>query len=121
MMKKKILIIEDNELNLELLNDILDYNNYEVLSAINGEIGVEIAHRYKPDLILMDLALPGINGFEAADKIHSHEELNHIPILAVTSSVMPSDIDHIFRQGFTDLVPKPINTRSIIKKINKYL
>ncbi len=118
---KKILIIEDNELNLELLNDILVFNNYRVLSAINGEVGIKMARQHRPDLILMDLALPGINGFEATDKIQSIPELEQIPIVAVTSSVMPADIDQIFQHGFTDLVPKPINTRTIMKTINKYL
>ena len=118
--RKRILIVEDHKMNLELLRDLLEYHGYDVIDASDGESGIEKAMEHKPDLILMDIALPGINGFEAADEIKSRALIKDIPLLAVTSSVMQSDVEQIFQHGFTDLVPKPVNTREFLQTIKKY-
>ncbi len=119
--KKRIIIIEDNEMNMELLRDLLVHAGYDILTARDGLEGVKIARKTKPNLILMDVALPGMSGIDATDILKNDPETGDIPILAVTSSVMENQKQEIYEHGFDGLIPKPINTREILKAIKKYI
>jgi two-component system cell cycle response regulator DivK len=88
---KRILIIEDNELNLKLLRDILEFHGYTIISTPRGEAALELARQHLPDLILMDIRLPDISGIEAAGRLKADEQAHAIPIIAVTAFAMPGD------------------------------
>jgi len=87
---KKILVVEDQELNLDLLVQLLE-DRYEVLTAMDGAVGLDLAERERPDLILMDLSLPVIDGWEAARRLKANKELDHIPVIALTAHAMMGD------------------------------
>jgi len=119
-MPYKILICEDNEKNRKLMKDILEYHGYEVYLAENGKESIEMAKRIKPDLILMDMQMPVLDGFEAIKKIRQDSEIKHIKIIAVTSFAMPGDKERVLQAGADSYIAKPIDTRAlpeIIKKV----
>jgi signal transduction histidine kinase/CheY-like chemotaxis protein len=103
-----VLIVEDNADNLLTIKALLS-DEYKTLEAMDGKSGVELARRYKPDLILMDIALPVMNGLQALTAIREYEDLRHIPIIAVTASVMKGNREEILQYGFDGFVAKPIN------------
>ena len=112
-MPYKILVCEDNEINIRLFADILEYHGFAVFLADNGEVGLKIARQIKPDLILMDMQMPVLNGFEAIKRIRSDPELRHIKIIAVTSYAMETDKERIMATGADHYVSKPINIREL--------
>jgi len=114
-MPKKILIVEDNEKNRILLKDLLAYSGYEVIEAENGEIGIKRAKERKPDLILMDISMPVMNGFTALKKIRDDSELKDIIVIALTSSAMARDKEKVLKAGFDLYLTKPFNTRKLIE------
>lgn len=116
----KILIVEDVELNRELLTQMLE-SEYEVCSASDGLMGVEITRRERPDLILMDLALPLMDGWEATRLIKSDPGLRHIPIIAVTACAMPGDEQNARAAGCEDYVTKPIRRSELLAKVRRVL
>ncbi|GLI53486.1 response regulator [Thermodesulfovibrio yellowstonii] len=119
-MSYKILICEDNEKNRKLMKDLLEYHGYEVYLAENGKEGIEMAKRVKPDLILMDMQMPVLDGFEAIKKIRQDKEIKHIKIISVTSFAMPTDKERVLQAGADYYIAKPIDTRAlpeIIKKV----
>lgn len=116
---KRILVIEDNETNMYLVGFILRKNGHEVIEARSGEEGVELAVKEKPDLILMDIQLPGIDGLEATRRIRESEE--EVPIIALTSYAMTGDRDKSLAAGCTGYIEKPINPNTFIGEIEKYL
>ncbi|MEA2015153.1 MAG: response regulator [Actinomycetota bacterium] len=118
---KKILIVEDNEKNMYFMNFLLKKNNYEVIKAASGNVGVRIALEESPDLILMDIQLPDIDGLKAAGLIRESEADKKIPIIAVTSYTMSGDRERLIRDGFTGYVEKPINIKDFLSEIKKYL
>ncbi|MCK5051383.1 MAG: response regulator [Candidatus Cloacimonetes bacterium] len=118
---KRVLVIEDNENNLYLIRFILEKNGYEVIEARDGLIGVKLALEEKPYLILMDIQLPVLNGYEAMKKIRSFKETKDIPIIALTSYAMVGDKEKALNMGFTGYIEKPINPETIIVEIEKYL
>ena len=118
---KKILVVEDNEKNLYLIRFILKKNGYEVIDARNGEDAVRMAISEKPDLILMDIQLPGIDGLEATRKIRESEADGEIPIIALTSFAMAGDKEKALAAGCTGYIEKPINVETFIAEIEKYL
>lgn len=118
---QRILVIEDNEDNLFLIRFILQKNGFEVLEARNGADGVEMAVKEKPDLILVDIQLPDINGYEVTKRIRASEADGKIPIIAITSYAMVGDKDEALAAGCSGYIEKPIDPRTIITEIKKYL
>ncbi len=117
---KKILIVEDNEANMYLFGRILRKAGYEVIEAWSGEEGVEIAIKEKPDLILMDVQLPEMDGLEATKKIRESEAGGEIPIVALTSYAMVGDKQKTLAAGCTGYIEKPINPNTFLAEIKKY-
>lgn len=112
-MAGKILIVEDNKKNRILLKDILMYYGYEVVEAVNGEEGVRLAIEHKPDLILMDMQMPVMNGFRAGEALKDNPDTMHIKIVAVTSFAMKGDREKILKAGFDGYIAKPIDTKQL--------
>lgn len=120
MEKKTILVVDDTEWNRDLIVQLLE-DEYTVLQAIDGEQGVRAAEQNKPDLILMDLGMPVMDGWEATRKIKSNDALKRIPIIAVTSHAMVGDEIEARKAGCDDYLPKPIDEVELLKKIKKFL
>ena len=118
---KRILVVEDNEINMYLIRFILTKNGYEVLEAESGEKGVELAIKEKPDLIIMDIQLPGIDGHETTKRIRASEAEGAVPIVALTSYAMAGDRDKSLSAGCTGYIEKPINPETFMAEIEKYL
>jgi len=118
---KRILVIEDNETNIYLIGFILKKNGYKVIEARSGEKGVELAIKEKPDLILMDIQLPGIDGLEATRRIRESETDEEVPIIALTSYAMTGDREKSLAAGCTGYIEKPINPDTFMGEIEKYL
>lgn len=118
---KRILVIEDNETNIYLMKFMLEKHNFEVIVAKDGSRGIEMAKQEKPDLIIMDIQLPKIDGYEATRRIRKVPELKNIPIIAVTSYAMVGDREKTLKAGCTDYIEKPINPESFINIVNKYI
>ena len=116
-----VLVIEDNEKNRYLISFILKGAGYHVIEAITGERGVEMAAGEHPDLILMDIQLPGIDGYEATRQIRATPAGSAIPIIALTSYAMTGDRERALAAGCTGYVEKPINPDTIIGEIQKYI
>jgi two-component system cell cycle response regulator DivK len=121
MSKKIILIIEDNEKNLKLMRDVLQFKGYDTLEATTAEQGIEVAVESIPDLILLDIQLPGMNGIEALKVIKEKQETTGIPIIAVTASVMTHDRHKLIEEGFDDYQAKPIEIKNFLERIEKNL
>jgi two-component system cell cycle response regulator DivK len=117
----KILVVEDNPKNLKLVRDVLVYSGYEVVEATSGEDGVRLAEETSPDLILMDLQLPGIDGTEALRQIRSSEHNPRVPVVAVTAFAMTDDRDRAFASGFDGYVEKPISARALPQQVADFL
>jgi two-component system cell cycle response regulator DivK len=117
----KILVVEDNPKNLKLVRDVLVYSGYEVVEATSGEDGVRLAEETSPDLILMDLQLPGIDGTEALRQIRSSEHNPGVPVVAVTAFAMTDDRDRAFASGFDGYVEKPISARALPQQVRDFL
>ena len=120
-MKKRILIVEDNEQNLYLATFLLEQSGYEVIAAQNGLEAIDKTLSEKPDLILMDIQLPEINGYEATKRIKSMTEVRHIPIVALTSYAMPGDREKALAIGCVGYIEKPFDPKTFLSEIEKYL
>lgn len=120
MEKKKILVVEDGELNRDLLIQLLG-DEYQVVVAVDGGEGVRKAAEEKPDLILMDLGLPGLDGWEATRIIKAKGELRHIPVIAITSHAMVGDERRAREAGCDDYLAKPIDEDDLLTKIKKLI
>jgi two-component system, cell cycle response regulator DivK len=116
-----ILIIEDNEKNMKLARDVLQVKGYATLEALTGEEGVKLAIEQKPDLVLMDIQLPGINGIEALRILRANPHTAAIPVIAVTASVMQQDRKQIMEAGFDAYVGKPIDLKEFLDAVRKAL
>ena len=121
MSKMRILIVEDNPDNRTLITDILLSLNYEVIEAIDGEQGIVQANAERPDLILMDLSLPQIDGWTATRHIKGMSELRHIPIIALTAHAMVGDREKAIEAGCDDYIAKPIDLSELQTKLAHYL
>ena len=117
----KVLIVEDNERNLKLVRDVLQVKGYQTLEALTGEDGVKLAIEQKPDLVLMDIQLPGMNGIEALAQLRANPVTEKIPVIAVTASVMQQDRKMITEAGFDAYVGKPINLKEFLDAVRKAL
>jgi len=118
---KRILVVEDNETNMYLIRFILRKSGHQVIEAGTGEEGVELALKEKPDLVIMDLQLPGIDGLEATRRIRNSEANEEIPIIALTSHAMAGDKEKALKAGCTGYIEKPINPETFMAEIEKYL
>ncbi|MFO1194166.1 MAG: response regulator [Rhodoferax sp.] len=118
---KTILIVEDNEKNMKLARDVLQAKGYRTLEAVNGTDGVALALAHRPDLVLMDIQLPDINGVEAFSRIRGQEETAHIPVVAFTASVTPMDRNRITDAGFNGFISKPVNLKEFLETIRRAL
>ena len=120
-MSKRILVIEDQEDNRQIVRDLVTASGYELIEATTGEEGLEVAARERPDLILMDIQLPGIDGYEVTRRIKADPKLRHIPIIAVTSYALSGDDKKAFAAGCDSYVTKPYSPRLLLAKIREYL
>ena len=120
-MSKLILVVEDQEDNRRIMRDLLSSAGYEIIEAVTGEEGVAAAETHRPDLILMDIQLPGLDGYEATRQIKANPELEHIPIIVVTSYALSGDDVKAFEAGCTAYVSKPFSPRELLAKIREYL
>ena len=116
-----ILIVEDNEKNMKLARDVLQAKGYTTLEATTGEEGVQLAIDKKPDLVLMDIQLPGIDGIEALRQVRADPGCAAIPIVAFTASVMQADRSQFSAAGFDGFLSKPINLKEFLETIKRLL
>jgi len=120
-MKGLILIIEDNADNFYLMRYLLESEGYKVIGADSGWLGIEMAHYNKPDIILLDIQLPGMDGYTIARRLRASSELSAIPIIAVTSYAMPGDKEQALAAGADGYIEKPINPDTFAREIMDFI
>jgi two-component system cell cycle response regulator DivK len=120
-MQKRILIVEDNELNMKLFNDLLEAHGYKTVQTRSGAEAVELARLHKPDLILMDIQLPEISGLQVTQWIKDDENLRHIPVIAITAFAMKGDEEKIRQGGCEAYLSKPISIVKCLETVRDYL
>lgn len=120
-MSKRILVIEDQEDNRRILRDLLTSVGYELVEAVSGDDGVDMAQAQRPDLILMDIQLPGLDGYEATRRIKADPALRPIPIIAVTSFALSGDDVKAYEAGCDGYVTKPYSPRQLLAMVRKFL
>ena len=120
-MSKRILLIEDTEDNRQIVRDLLASAGYDLIEAADGAAGVAMAAKHRPDLILMDIQLPVMDGYEAARRIKADAQIKHIPIIAVTSYALSGDEAKAFAAGCDAYVAKPFSPRQLLAKIRELL
>ena len=120
-MSHVILVVEDNERNLKLLRDVLEYAGYDVRVARTAEDGITLAVKEPPDLVLMDLQLPGIDGMEALRRLRENPRTADIPVVAVTAQAMKQDRERALEAGFNGYVTKPISVRAFPDQVRGFL
>jgi len=120
-MSKRILAVEDHEENRRIIRDLLTSAGFEMIEALTGEDGVRLAASERPDLILMDIQLPGLDGYEATRRIKANPALRAIPIIAVTSYALSGDEVKAREAGCDDYVTKPFSPRALLAKVREHL
>ena len=120
-MPKKILIVEDNELNMKLFSDLLGAHGYETEQTREGLKAISLARKFKPDLILMDIQLPEVSGLEVTKWIKNDDNLAEIPVIAVTAFAMKGDEKRIRDGGCAAYISKPISVASFLSTVRKFL
>ena len=120
-MTQRILVVEDQEDNRRIVRDLLSASGYQLVEATTGEEGLKLAASEKPDLILMDIQLPGMDGYEVTRRIKANPQLNHIPIIVVTSYALSGDDKKAFDAGCNGYVTKPFSPRVLLAKIREFL
>lgn len=119
-MAKKILIVEDNELNMKLFCDLLEAHDYETIQTQDGMAALDLARDHSPDLILMDIQLPEVSGLEVTKWIKEDEDLRRIPVVAVTAFAMKGDEEKIREGGCEAYIAKPISVGQFLETVKKY-
>jgi two-component system cell cycle response regulator DivK len=117
----RILLVEDNEMNRDMLSRRLTRRGFEVVIAVNGQEGVEMTQQQSPDIVLMDMSLPVLDGWEATRRLKAAEETKHIPIIALTAHAMAGDREKTLDAGCDDYDTKPIEFQRLLEKINTLL
>jgi two-component system, cell cycle response regulator DivK len=120
-MTGRILVVEDHEDNRRILRDLLTNAGFQLIEAETGPDGVRMAKLHRPDLILMDLQLPGIDGYEAARQIKAEPHLSSVPIIAVTSFALSGDEERAFAAGCSAYISKPYSPRQLLARIREHL
>jgi two-component system cell cycle response regulator DivK len=120
-MPKKVLIVEDNEDNRELVVKVLRNKGYEMVQAADGEEALEKAVAERPDLILLDISLPKLDGYEVAKRLKSMEEFQEIPIIAFTAHAMKGDREKVIVAGFEGYISKPVNVRELPEQVRSFI
>ena len=118
---RRVLVVEDNPRNLKLVRDVLTHYGFEVIEATTGEEGVRLAAQVAPDLVLMDLQLPGIDGTEALRLLRGAESTRSVPVVAVTAFAMDDDRERALASGFDGYVEKPISVRALPQQVEDFL
>ena len=121
VMKEKILIVEDNPLNMRLLEMVLRAKSYTLFKATNGEEALDMAMREQPDLIIMDIQLPKVNGLEVTRKLRNNPVFSYTPIIAITAYAMKGDKERVIESGCDAYLSKPINTRELPEMVAEML
>lgn len=121
MKRKAVLVIEDDHINMKLVRALLKIGNYQVLEAYDAEKGIAVAREHRPDLILMDIQLPVIDGLHATTIIKKDEAIKTIPIIALTALTMPGDDKKALEAGCAGYITKPIDTRIFLDTIAQYI
>jgi two-component system, cell cycle response regulator DivK len=121
MTRNRILVVEDNERNLKLVRDVLQYAGYDVIAASSGEQGVALARERVPDLVLMDLQLPEMDGAEALRLLRDDPLTREIPVVAVTALAMKDDRERALDAGFDSYIEKPISVRALPDQVRGFL
>ena len=116
----QILVVEDNERNMKLFRDVLEASGYRTLEASTGERAVEMMFQHRPDLVLMDIQLPGIDGVEALDRLRADERFSAVPVLALTAQAMEGDRERFLAAGFDGYLSKPVDIAEFIATVNLY-
>jgi CheY-like chemotaxis protein len=117
----KILLVEDNEMNRDMLSRRLERKGFSVVIAVDGAVGIQLARTEKPDLILMDMSLPEIDGWEATRRLKASADTKHIPVIALTAHAMSDDRDKALAAGCDDFDSKPVEFTRLLEKINARL
>lgn len=117
----KILVVEDNPVNLELFTDLLNFGGYECLNTSNGENVLEISKKENPDLILLDIQLPGIDGVTVVKGLRSHESTKHIKVIALTAYAMKGDREMFLQEGFDGYISKPVTMKEFLEAVSGFL
>ncbi len=120
-MPKTVLIVEDNELNMKLFNDLLEAHGYETVKTGNGLDALDLARKYRPDLVVMDIQLPEVSGLEVTKWLKEDDSLKHIPVLAVTAFAMKGDEERIIAGGCEAYISKPISVSGFLQTIDSLL
>ena len=120
-MSKRILVVEDQDDNRQIIRDMLAATDYEIMEAVNGEEALAAVAKERPDLILMDIQMPILDGYEATRRIKADPALRAIPIIAITSYALSGDEQKARAAGCNDYVPKPYSPRQLLAKIRQYL
>jgi two-component system cell cycle response regulator DivK len=120
-MSKRVLVVEDQEDNRRIVRDLLTTTNYEVVEAEDGAQALAAVAKQRPDLILMDIQLPAMDGYEATRRLKADPSSSSIPVIAVTSYVLCGDEEKARAAGCDDFVPKPYSPRQLLAKIRQYL
>jgi len=118
---RRVLVVEDNALNLKLVRDVLTASGYDVLAAATGEEGVTLAVTCEPDLVLMDLQLPDFDGYEALRRLREDPALKAVPVVAVTAFAMREDHEKARRSGFDGYLEKPISIRDLPGEVDAFI
>jgi two-component system, cell cycle response regulator DivK len=116
----RIVVVEDNEKNMKLFRDVLQANGYETLEATTGREAVDLTIEHTPDLVLMDIQLPDIDGIEALGRLRADERTASIPVLVLTAQAMDGDRERFLAAGFDDYISKPVNIVSFIATVKRY-
>ncbi|MGI9356382.1 MAG: response regulator [Rhizobiaceae bacterium] len=120
-MAKKVMIVEDNELNMKLFNDLLEAQGFETIQTSNGLEALDLARTHRPDLILMDIQLPEVSGLEVTKWLKDDDELARIPVIAVTAFAMKGDEERIRQGGCEAYISKPISVLKFLETVKSYL
>ncbi len=120
-MKPRVLVIEDNEQNIYMITYLLEHAGFEVLQARTGVLGIDLANEHRPDLIILDIQLPGMDGYEVAERLRATSDLDAVPIVAVTSHAMAGDRERVLLAGCTDYLEKPIDTETFVDSVARHL
>ena len=116
----QVLVVEDNERNMRLFRDVLQSAGHRTLEATTGERAVELAGEHGPDLVLMDIQLPGIDGVEALSRLRSDERTRAVPVLALTAQAMDGDRERFLAAGFDGYLSKPVNIADLVDTVGRY-